>query len=246
MSLEKQRISAVIVDDEPLARARLRALLAAHGVVRIVGEAGRLAEARRLVAEETPDAVFLDIQLFGRSGFDLLEELPEGTRVVFVTAFDAYAIRAFEVNALDYLLKPVSPERLALTVRRLCGEASACGASGPLKPDDRIFLRDGKRRWFEPVSSVCAVRADGDYSTLTLRNDAHVMVRRSLKDWLRVLPPDGFLHVHRGLIVNIACVQSAERGSDGRLRLVLCGVAERFAVSRRREPALLSRLKSGC
>ena len=121
----KEAIRALVVDDERLARQELRRLLAAHPEVRVVGEAAGVDEAARLIERQQPDVVFLDVQLPGETGFDLFERAAVSARVVFVTAHDAHALRAFDVNALDYLLKPVAPERLAETVAREAGARTA-------------------------------------------------------------------------------------------------------------------------
>lgn len=240
----KGKKTAIIVDDEPLARRRLRELLAAFPDIEITGEAGRLSEARRVVAQLRPDAVFLDIHLFGKSGFDLLSDLPDSTRVIFVTAYDEYAIRAFEVNALDYLLKPIEPDRLAIAVQRLRQTTLAPDvAQEQLKKNDRILLQLGRTRWFKPVSSVCSIRADGDYTVLTTLQGEEILFRRSMKEWMRILPGDTFMRIHRHQIVNVPCIERIERTGEDRMKVWLRTCSEPLDASRRMVPELARRLK---
>ena len=137
--MSAEPLTALIVDDERLARQELRALLAVHPEVQVVGEAASVDEAARHLAREQPDVVFLDIQMPGESGFDLFARAPVSSRVVFVTAHDAHALRAFDVNALDYLLKPVVPARLAESIARLREQAAAA-------PGGRAAVRDRRLR----------------------------------------------------------------------------------------------------
>ena len=241
-STEKK--TAVIVDDEPLARRRLNELLAAFPEIEVTGEAGRLPEARRVVAQLRPDVVFLDIHLFGKNGFDLLSDLPERTRVIFVTAYDEYAIRAFEVNALDYLMKPVEPDRLAIALRRLRQAPPAPGIRRErLNKDDRILLQAGRTRWFEPLSSIRSIRADRDYTVLTTNQGGEVLFRRSMKEWMRILPADTFMRIHRNQIVNVPCIERIERVGEDRMKVWLRQCSRPLDVSRRMVPELVRRLK---
>lgn len=237
-------MTAMVVDDEPLARQRLKEMLSEYPGIAVIGEAGRLAEAKRLAREAAPDAIFLDIQLFGENGFDLLADLPEHTQVVFVTAFDEYAIRAFEVNALDYLMKPVDPARLAITVRRLFGAALPdSSAGGKFGADDRLLLRVGRRRWFEPLASISAIRASGDYTLVSTIAGEEALVRRSMKSWLAALPADMFMRIHRRAIVNFQAIQRIDHVRDGRVYMRMAGMAAPLEASRRLAPAIARRLK---
>ncbi|MFW6084756.1 MAG: LytR/AlgR family response regulator transcription factor [Gemmatimonadota bacterium] len=162
---------AVVVDDEPGARADLCALLSDQRGVEVVGEAADVVEARRLIARERPDLVFLDIHLDRESGFELLEGEAQECHVVFVTAHAEHAVRAFEANALDYLLKPVIPSRLRTTLDRLRG-----GREGHREParslayEDWLFLSVGRRRRFLRVNAISHILADGDYSVVHTRD----------------------------------------------------------------------------
>ena len=232
-----RRRHAVIVDDERLARRELRTLLEeGHAeAVHIVGEAASVAEAARIVEATDADLVFLDITLGHESGFDLLPRLGADVDVVFVTAHDAYAIRAFEVNALDYLLKPVEPERLARTIDRLAMPAGGhAELVRPLTPDDRLFLRLDGTRTFLRVGDVVAIRAAGDESLVhLLQRAAAERTPRSLADWEARLPGQTFARVHRSAIVNLTHVLRVEPWSHASHLVYLQGLSEPITMSRR-------------
>jgi two-component system LytT family response regulator len=224
---------ALLIDDEPLARLELRRLLGAHPAVTVVGEAGTVNDARALLGRPGFDLVFLDIQLRGGTGFDLLDSVPAGTQVVFVTAYDRFALRAFEVNALDYLLKPVSAARLAASLRRL-GESrtlavapAAAPAGQRLTAEDRVFVKtDGTTR-FLPVASICAVRSAENYTELLLAGGQTLLVLRTLKSWEETLPEAQFVRIHRQALVNLAQVRKIERRGEDEVvfHLEACGAA---------------------
>ncbi|OGV67013.1 MAG: hypothetical protein A3K19_29600 [Lentisphaerae bacterium RIFOXYB12_FULL_65_16] len=196
-------ITAIIVDDERLARANLRQLLRPHPRVSVVGEARDCAQARSLIASLDPDLVFLDIQLRGESGFDLLRDIGDRPRVIFVTAHDNYALRAFEVNAIDYLLKPVEPERLAKAIARAQAQPSV--TFSPVEQyryDDSVFLNTGRQTFVVPVAEIAAIRADGNYSHVLDAAGKDHMVRVKLSDWLARLPGDAFPALSRSLLIN--------------------------------------------
>jgi two-component system LytT family response regulator len=202
---------AVLVDDERLARQRLKHLLASHPSVTVVGEAADLAAARIVTKEQRPNVVFLDINLSPGDGFDLLPALPAETAVIFVTAHAMHGIRAFETNALDYLLKPVHPDRLATTLQRLGSRVRNPAAENlRLAPDETIMLKSGLGwRRFLP-QEITTIIATGSYSRTTLTNGEPVLLLRSLEEWDRLLPQTGFVRVGRSLIVNLGAVQHFE------------------------------------
>jgi two-component system LytT family response regulator len=238
-----RRHHAVIVDDERLARRELRTLLeeGCAAVVRVVGEAATVADAARLVEATDADLVFLDITLGPESGFDLLPHLGPDVAVVFVTTHDAHAVRAFEVNALDYLLKPVEPERLARTVERL-GTSPVSPAPAPpddepprpLTADDRLFLRLDGARAFVRVGDIVAIQAAGDESLVHLvGRPAPGRTPRGLGAWEARLPARAFVRVHRSTIINLEHVLRVEEWSHASYRVHLRGVAEPLTMSRR-------------
>lgn len=201
-------LRALLVDDERLARRSLRALLAEHPEIEIVGEASSIRRAAELIAAEHPAVVFLDIQMPGGNGFELLAQLDDPPAIVFVTAYDEYAIRAFEVNALDYLLKPVEPARLAMAVARLHGlSGHADAAAGPYAPADQVLIRTARRCFFLPVARIAAIRAAGNYSYVICDTGDEHLVRRSLKDWEAMLPADRFEALDRSVVVNWQLVE---------------------------------------
>lgn len=232
---------ALLIDDEPLARLELRRLLGATPGVEIAGEAGTMNDARALLGKADYDLVFLDIQLRGGTGFDLLDSMKPGAQIVFVTAYDRFALRAFEVNALDYLLKPVSAARLAATLQRL-GEtrtlavapAPAVAGSGQrLTMDDRVFVKtDGTTR-FVPVRSICAIRSAENYTELILEGGQTLLVLRTLKSWEETLPEAQFVRIHRQVLVNLARVKKIERGGDDEVVFHLDVPVSPLSASRR-------------
>lgn len=226
------KYKAIIIDDERLARKEMRRLLAEFASITIAGEAENLAEAINLIESEKPDIVFLDIQLSGESGFDLLERVEHDFKLVFVTAFDAYAVRAFEVNAIDYLLKPVNPERLAKAIERLAEERVV----GPLKPlefDDRIFLELGARSLFLKVCDISHIIAAGDYSEVFTRDKRKYLVEKPLREWEERLPEKHFLRIHRQAIVNLEEIDHLEPWFNRTFQVRLKGYGEALTVSRR-------------
>jgi two-component system LytT family response regulator len=240
---------ALLVDDEPLARRELRRLLAPHPWVEIVGEAANVAEAQKAVEALRPDLLFLDIQMPGGTGFDLLERLEEAPLVIFTTAFDRHAVRAFEVDALDYLLKPVEPERLAAALARLRSRGGVAGGArsgsgsateGASSPLERLFVRDGERCWFVTMREVRLLTAEGNYVQLEWDTN-RVLLGRSLGSLERRLDPARFFRANRQQIVNLDFVGGVELGVGGRLELRLRGGPD-VEVSRRQARVFRARM----
>lgn len=171
-------MKALLVDDERLARNELRRLLAAFPSIEIVGEASNAKQARELIATLQPEIVFLDVQMPGETGMELLESLePPAPQVIFTTAYDEFAVKAFELNALDYLLKPVDPARLAVAISKLMERVSTSGAgsgaggsvssvapTSRLAADDKVFVREGDRCWFVEVKTIRLLESEGNYT----------------------------------------------------------------------------------
>jgi len=241
-------LRTVIVDDELLARQALSRILAEFPEVKICGQADSIAQADALVRDVRADVVYLDIELFGESGFDLVPLLDEHVAIVFVTGHDHYATRAFEVNALDYLLKPVTRERLAKTIRRLSDQSSPQPPSpdlGRLRFDDVILVQDGKRRRWQPLNRVCMIEAEGDFSVLRSTDGFKGIVWRRINEWERILPAEQFVRIHRGRIVNLEHVKWFETVPGNRLRLHIEGVLQPCHASRSRTKFLRQHLKAG-
>ena len=241
-------LRAVIVDDEPMARQALQRMLAEFPEVRVCGQADSVHKAEVLIRDQKAHVVYLDIELFGESGFDLVPRLDPRVAVVFVTAFDQYAIRAFEVNAVDYLLKPVMRERLAETVHRLHGRAAPLLPSpGPeqLNMADLILLQGQKHRRWLPLERVCMIEAAGDFTMLHSVDGTGGNMWRRMGEWERILPDEPFFRIHRKRIINVNHVEAYETAPGGRLRLHVSGLSRTCHASRRLTPRLRQRLQAG-
>lgn len=231
----------LLIDDESSAREFLRLALAEHPDVEIVGEADSINNARVQLAREDYDLVLLDIQLRGGSGFDLAPYVRPAARIVFVTAYDQHALRAFAVNALDYLLKPVDPVRLAEALTRATQAVRRTALS--LAPDDIVQVKTGSGTTrFIPLAAIALITTSDNYTELTLADGARHFVRRTLKSWEETLPPANFVRVHRHALVNLAHLRRADRLSDETTLLSLTGVAEPVRASFRYAHTLRTRL----
>ncbi len=229
-------MNALLVDDERLARAELRRLLAAHPDVQVVAEAATADEAVRAIETRRPDLVLLDIELAGATGFSVLEKLDWVPAVVFVTAYDQYAVRAFEVSAFDYLLKPVEPERLAAALEKVRrGGLAAHPPEAPLGPDSRVFVRDGEKGWFVRLADVVLVEGEGNYARLYFGAEKPLILR-SLAALEKRLDPAHFFRANRRQIVGLAHVTDVQPWFAG--ALVLRAGGHRVEVSRRQAQKL--------
>jgi two-component system, LytTR family, response regulator len=216
-------IRCMVVDDERLARQVMRNLLAAHPDFQIVAEAADLAAAVHGVGLHQPDVLFLDIQMPGTDGFRILDALaPNLPFVVFVTAYDRYAMRAFEVNALDYLLKPVEPSRLAIAIERLRERMNAADTSDPppgtpprLRDEDHVLLPLGNSGYFAPVRAILHVTAQGKYSVVRLCDGREVIARNTMASWIARLPVGLFASLDRSCLVQWKQVQRADFTARG-------------------------------
>jgi len=210
-------MKALIVDDEPPARRELRRMLAGFPWIEIVGEAGNVDEAARKVEALSPGLLFLDIQMPGGSGFDLLTRLDYLPQVIFTTAHDEHAVRAFEVNALDYVLKPIDPERLAAAIARVKAAPTVAAPDAIL---EQIFVKDGPRCWFVPLSEVSLLTSEGNYVRL-LWGNRRPLLGRALVGLEQRLDPKRFFRVNRRQILNLDFIESVEPGLGGRLHVQL-------------------------
>jgi two-component system LytT family response regulator len=229
------RWKALIVDDERLARQDLRNLLDELDEVEILGEAVDGEDALEKIKELDPDLIFLDIQMPGMSGFDLLEKLDSSLKVVFVTAFDEYAIRAFEVNALDYLLKPVSEKRLKESLGRLETEQLEASTDDqrPLKHRDRLLIRLDNHLRFLKVDDISCIESAGDYSEVHTQDGKKHLVYKPMNEWERRLPDDTFCRIHRSTIVNLDAMERLEEWFNHSYRVYITGIEKPFVMSRR-------------
>lgn len=227
-------MTALIVDDENLARQDLRDILSEFPQIEIIGEAENLQQARALLKSKKPQIIFLDIQMPGENGFDLLQMVPAETAVIFVTAYDQYAIRAFEVNALDYLMKPVSRDRLAAALERVEAiPAENITEPRPLSITDSVFLRRENGYAFIQVSRLICIEAHADYSVLLLDDGQRIMVHKTLQEWEARLPQQNFCRIHRSTIINIGFVEKVDDWYNRGHLVTLHGVKKPLAMSRR-------------
>jgi two-component system LytT family response regulator len=238
-------MKALLIDDERLARNELRRLLAGFPDVTIVGEAAHAAQARQQLAALSPDLLFLDVQMPGESGFELLASLePPVPHVIFTTAYDEFAVKAFEFNALDYLLKPVDPVRLAAAIDKLRavapGGAPAPAGSIATKPgdkparlaaEDKVFVREGDRCWFVEVKQIRLLESEGNYTRVHF-GDAQPQLFRSLNAMEARLDPKFFFRANRRQIVNLTWIDKIEPWFSGGLLVYLKGGAK-VELSRR-------------
>jgi two-component system, LytTR family, response regulator len=220
-------MKTIVIDDERLARKELISLLGKFDEIEIVAECGNSDEAIKAIELHNPELIFLDIQMPGKNGFEMLEELESVPRVIFVTAYDEYALKAFEVNALDYLLKPVEEDRLAEAVQRVLHDRdedlnhSATGAptSGKLGQDDQIFLKDGEKCWFVSLRDIRLFESEGNYVRVYF-NNFKPLILKSLNN-LEERLDHTFFRTNRKFIVNLRWVQGVENWFNGGLRLTL-------------------------
>jgi two-component system LytT family response regulator len=213
-------MKALIIDDERLARLELRRLLAAHPEVEILGEARSGEEALALIPKLAPDLIFLDIQMPGLTGFDLLERLEDLPQTIFTTAYDEYAIKAFEVNALDYLLKPVVPARLAAALARVRPRAEPSRLEQSRL--EQVFVRDGDRCWIVRLPEIFLLESEGNYTRLCFGSE-RPLIRRSLNALEEQLDPGTFFRAGRKQIINLKWIEKVDIGIAGGLEVTLRG-----------------------
>lgn len=225
-------LRAVIVDDEAPARERLATLLGDHPHVAIIGQAADVMSAAEVCNRESPDLVFLDIQLRSATGFDLLPQLTVTPALIFVTAFDKYAVRAFEVNALDYLLKPIHPERLSAALGRVNADRTPVPTER-LAQDDVVALRDERGLRMVPLRSITHIESVENYTRVYIAHAQPAFVRRPMLEWHKTLPAAEFLRVGRSLILQLAAVKEITAESRDVARVRLTGQSEPLTVARR-------------
>ncbi len=228
-------MKALIVDDERLARTELKRLLTPFKDLQVVGEAVNAEDAAEKINQLRPDLIFLDIQMPGKSGFDLLEELDSVPTVVFTTAYDEYALKAFEYNALDYLLKPIEPQRLEDTVKKLIEKSrkkSAVEADKEhLSEADQVFVKDGDRCWFVKLEKVRLFESEGNYVRLFFEENKPLILR-TLNYLDERLDSKTFFRANRKHIINLKWIDSIEPWLNGGL-LVKLKDGHKVEVSRR-------------
>jgi two-component system LytT family response regulator len=227
----------LIVEDERLARQELRRLLQDFPEVEIVGEAPNVDEALLAIERLQPDLLFLDIQMPGGDGFALLERLDAVPWVIFTTAYDQYALKAFEVSALDYLVKPIAPERLSAAIEKVLARDSKpssspadCQPASTVK-SERVFVRDGDRCWFIELAEIALLESEGNYTRLFFSGQRPLLMR-SLNYLQGKLEPKLFFRVNRRQIINLKFIQAIDQWPNGGYRVRLRGGFE-VTMSRR-------------
>jgi two-component system, LytTR family, response regulator len=220
-------MKALIIDDERLARTELRRLLSKHPEVEILGEARDADEALAEITRLEPELLFLDIQMPGANGFELLEQLDRVPLVIFITAYDEYALKAFEVNALDYLLKPVAPERLAAALAKITSAKPRPAVAG----DQQIFVKDGERCWFVALKDIVLLESEGNYTRLYFGGHKP-LVLRSLNYLEDRLDPALFFRASRKHVLNLKFIDAIDPWANGGFLVRLKGNFE-VEMSRR-------------
>ncbi|RZJ89516.1 MAG: response regulator transcription factor [Chryseobacterium sp.] len=227
-------ISVIIVEDSRLARLELNLLIQAHPQIQVVGEADTVKNAGELIDGLAPDLVFMDIHLPGGSGFDVLSRLKKVPMIIFTTAFAEYALESFEHNTIDYLLKPVSPEKLDRAIQKaevLLARNHPGNFEKKLDYSDKIFIKDRKVSWLIPIEEITMFESKGNY-TQVFFNQNRPLYHKSLQQVFASIKEGLFIRVNRRQIVNVQLVSGFLKDSDGRMLLKLSS-GEEVSVSRR-------------
>ncbi len=234
MSATKNNFKALVVDDERLARKELILMLKEFENINVVGEADDVPSAIEAINKLNPDVIFLDIQMPGESGFDLLNKIDTEAKIIFVTAFDEHAIHAFEINALDYLLKPINPERLKLSIERLeLDSEDAEKQDNKLNYDDYLLLNLNNHLKFLSISSIISITSAGDYSNILIDKNKKGLTLKSMKEWEKRLPEKHFCRIHRSTIINMNYIERIEEWFNNSYRVYLKNIKDPMVMSRR-------------
>jgi two-component system LytT family response regulator len=224
----------IIVDDERLAREELKGLLAEYGDIEVIGEYKNTIEAKEAIEKDAPDLVFMDIQMPGETGLQLLENMSNPPRTVFVTAYDEYAIKAFELNAYDYLMKPIDPERLSEVHKRLSEENKTPASvenSDVLRNGDKVLIKDGDKVWFIDVNDIRYFESEGNYVKVKFKT-FRPLILRSLNSLEERMDEKMFFRANRKFLINLQHVVNIESWFNGGLQIELsCGT--KIEISRR-------------
>jgi two-component system LytT family response regulator len=216
----KQKMKALIVEDSRLARVELKNLLKGHPEVEIVGEAANAEIALAFLEQQEVDLLFLDINMPGKNGFEFLAELDEVPLVIFTTAYDEYAIKAFEVNALDYLLKPIEASRLKAALDRVAQELAGQAkedTENPLQQNSRIFVKDGEQCWLVEIQDIHRMESVGNYTRIYFK-DQQAMVHKSLSKIEERLPEEQFFRANRQELIQLRCIAEIVPWFSGNLK----------------------------
>ncbi|NOS91148.1 MAG: response regulator transcription factor [Cyclobacteriaceae bacterium] len=200
-------IKTILIDDEPLAIAELQSMLSAYPEIDIISVSNDAQDGIQKIQQDNPQLLFLDINMPGKNGFDLLSELSSAPEVIFVTAYDQFAIKAFEVNALDYILKPVNPERLKEAVTKVIRKLTHSEGEKALDINKRIFIKDGEQCFFVPIHQIFYLESVGNYVRLHFR-DKKAMLHRSLNYLEEKLPGEHFFRTSRQEMINVNFIKN--------------------------------------
>ncbi|PIF32908.1 LytTR family two component transcriptional regulator [Flavobacterium sp. 9] len=215
-----KKIKVIIIDDERLAREELKRALSAYDDFVLVGEAENADNSKDLIEIHKPDLIFLDIQMPEKSGFDLLESLDNVPEVLFVTAYNQYAVQAFEVNALDYLMKPIREERFSKAIEKVRNTIKLKSSLDNAVTDRKIFIKDGEKRFFIPLDEIYLIESLENYTRLFFQGNK-ALQRRSLRQWEEILDENTFFRINRTEIINIKYIQEVNRTIGGKLEVKL-------------------------
>jgi len=241
MQESSENITVCLVDDSRLARTELRRLLADFEFVDIAGEAAHADQAVDEINTLKPDLVLLDIQMPGKDGFQLLEELEYVPNVIFITAYNEYAVRAFEVNALDYLTKPVNPERLKEALLKVKDtRIDTTDKNDLLHEDSRVFVKDGERCWFVRVGDIYLIESNGNYAKVYFDNEKP-LIHKSLNYLEKRLNPDLFFRANRSQLINLKRIENIDPWFGQSIKIEL-GNGESVEVSRRQSKKFREKL----
>lgn len=227
-------MKAIIVEDSRLARLELKKLLEDHPVIKVIDEAKNGEEAIKLIQSKEPDLLFLDIQMPGMNGFELLESLDHIPFVIFTTAFDEYAVKSFEYNALDYLLKPIKAERLALAIEKVV-EKKVISSNPPkilMTEENQVFVKDGEQCWIVKLADIRLFEIHGNYTRIFFEQHKP-MILKSLNYLEQRLDPSTFFRANRQQIINLKWVERVDPWFSGQLKVILKNGGQEVEVSRR-------------
>jgi two-component system LytT family response regulator len=228
-----RRLTTLIIDDERLARLNLRKKLNTYSEVEVIGEASGVEAGIKAIRELQPDLLFLDIHLSDGNGFDLLNKAEFKGKIIFVTAFDEYACRAFEINAIDYLLKPISNERLKSAIANIIHSENEKSNSSlrKFRYDDRLMIEQKKMIHFIKIENIIYIKADREYTYLFENGGKEYLVLKSIGYWQKELPDEQFARVHRNSIINFNYIEKTERVGNT-AKIFLRSVPEPVTISR--------------
>ena len=233
-------LRTLIIDDERLAREELKSLLKQYEEIDIIGEAKNGEEGVLLIKDIKPDLIFLDISMPGMTGFEMLKQLEEIPKVIFVTAYDEFALKAFEINALDYILKPVDPIRLKESVKKINQkeedfisklEGQTSRKDRQLTLSDSVFIKDGEKTWFIELNRIRMLESDGNYVKVYF-DGYRPLLLRSLNSFEERLDPEHFFRANRKFIINLKWISTIENWFNGGLMVELKD-GEKVEISRR-------------